>query len=140
LFQVSGGVYNSAGTVGILAQTSGNVSGQSILSFTIGASTTVTTTGTGVSINNLLTDVETALSSITKAGALLGATTNSITTQQNYVSNLSDSLTTGVGALVDANMNEASTKLAALQVQQQLGIQALSIANSNTQLILKLFQ
>ena len=140
LFQVSGGVYNSAGTVGILAQTSGNVSGQSILSFTIGASTTVTTTGTGVSINNLLTDVETALSSITKAGALRGATTNSITTQQNYVSNLSDSLTTGVGALVDANMNEASTKLAALQVQQQLGIQALSIANSNTQLILKLFQ
>jgi flagellin len=49
-------------------------------------------------------------------------------------------LTTGVSSLVDADMNEASTRLSALQVQQQLGIQALSIANSNTQLILKLFQ
>lgn len=47
---------------------------------------------------------------------------------------------TGVGALVEANMNEAATKLAALQVQQQLGVQALSISNSNTQLILRLFQ
>ena len=47
---------------------------------------------------------------------------------------------TGVGALVDADMNEESTKLQALQVQQQLGIQALSIANQNSQTVLSLFR
>jgi flagellin len=62
-----------------------------------------------------------------------------VNNQQTFITALSDSLTTGVGSLVDADMNEASTRLSALQVQQQLGIQALSIANSNTQLILKLF-
>ncbi len=46
----------------------------------------------------------------------------------------------GVSALVDADMNVASTRLQALQTQQQLGIQSLSIANQNSQLILKLFQ
>jgi flagellin len=46
----------------------------------------------------------------------------------------------GVGALVDADMNEESTKLQALQVQQQLGIQALSIANQNSQMVLSLFR
>jgi len=46
----------------------------------------------------------------------------------------------GVGALVDADMNEESTRLQALQVQQQLGIQALSIANQNSQSILSLFR
>ena len=51
-----------------------------------------------------------------------------------------DALDRGVGTLVDADMNQESTKLQALQVQQQLGIQALSIANSSSQSILKLFQ
>jgi flagellin len=81
---------------------------------------------------NMLTGVETAAGSITTAASSLGATTTNLTTQQTYVSNLSDSLTTGVASLVDANMNEAATKLAALQVQQQLDVQALSISNSNT--------
>ena len=48
-------------------------------------------------------------------------------------------LTTGVSSLVDADMNEASTKLQALQTQQQLGVQSLSIANQSSQIILKLF-
>jgi flagellin len=51
-----------------------------------------------------------------------------------------DAIDRGVGSLVDADMNQESTKLQALQVQQQLGIQALSIANSSSQSILKLFQ
>ena len=46
---------------------------------------------------------------------------------------------TGIGSLVDADMNEASTRLTALQTQQQLGIQALSVSNQNSQIILKLF-
>lgn len=68
------------------------------------------------------------------------ATTANLPAQRTYASNLSDSLTTGVGALVGANMNEAATKLAALQVEEQLDAQALSISNSNTKLILKLFE
>ena len=53
---------------------------------------------------------------------------------------LTDSIDRGVGQLVDADMNKESTRLQALQVQQQLGIQALSIANGNTQSILSLFR
>jgi flagellin len=91
-------------------------------------------------IANALTDVATAIGSITTAASTLDATTTNLPAQRTYVSNLSDSLTTGVGALVGANMNEAATKLAALQGEQQLDSQALSISNSNTKLILKLFE
>ena len=51
-----------------------------------------------------------------------------------------DAIGRGVGQLVDADMNEESTKLQALQVKQQLGVQALSIANSSSQTILQLFR
>jgi len=60
---------------------------------------------------NMLTGVETAAGSITTAASSLGATTTNLTTQRTYVSNLSDSLTTGVASLVDANMNEPSPSL-----------------------------
>jgi flagellin len=119
-------------TSGILGVSGAAFTSASILTLNI-------TAATAGDLKNMLTDVETAISNITTASSILGSTTTNLTTQQNYVSNLSDSLTTGVGSLVDADMNEAATKLAALQVQQQLGIQALSISNSNTQLILKLF-
>lgn len=83
--------------------------------------------------------VDDALKEMTTASATLGATKNSVTIQQNFISSLTDAVTKGVGALVDADMNQESTKLQALQVQQQLGIQSLSIANQNSQMILKLF-
>jgi flagellin len=60
--------------------------------------------------------------------------------QQEFVKDLMNAIDRGIGTLVDANMNEESTRLQALQVQQQLGIQALSIANSNAQAILSLFR
>ncbi|ACK49017.1 flagellin domain protein [Methylocella silvestris BL2] len=120
-------------TSGILGANGANYATASILTLDV-------TTATSGDIANMLKDVEAAISSMTTAASELGATTTNLATQQTYISNLSDSLTTGVGSLVDANMNEAATKLAALQVQQQLGIQALSISNSNSQLILKLFQ
>jgi flagellin len=84
--------------------------------------------------------VDAALTAVTTYASQLGSTKSQITQQQTFVSNLSNSLTAGVGSLVDADMNVASTKLQALQTQQQLGIQSLSIANQNSQLILKLFQ
>jgi flagellin len=134
LFNIAAGGTAGSASTGILGQ-AGAASSSSILNMNVGA--TGVTSG---NITNMLTDVESALSAITDAASNLGATQTSVTTQQDYISNLSDSLTTGVGALVDADMNEASTKLAALQVQQQLGIQSLSIANSNTQMIMRLFQ
>jgi flagellin-like hook-associated protein FlgL len=89
---------------------------------------------------NTLTDVETAIGSIATAASRFGAPTVNLTMQRTFFSNPSDSLTTGVDSLVAANMNEATTKLAALQVSQQLGVQALSISHSKARLILKLFE
>jgi flagellin len=60
--------------------------------------------------------------------------------QSEFVSNLMDAVTKGVGQLVDADMNAESTRLQALQVQQQLGVQSLSIANQSSQQILSLFR
>ena len=80
------------------------------------------------------------LSALTGASGLVGSVQNVAATAQTFNASLSDALTSGVGSLVDADMNVASTRLQALQTQQQLGIQALSMANQNSQLILKLFQ
>jgi flagellin len=84
--------------------------------------------------------VESAFAKITDSATNLGAIKNRIGLQQNFVKTLTDSLDRGIGQLVDADMNAESTRLQALQVQQQLGIQALSIANSGSQSILSLFR
>ena len=84
--------------------------------------------------------VDNSIGSMTTAASNLGAVKQRTKTQSNFVSALMTAIDTGVGALVDADMNEESTKLQALQVQQQLGIQALSIANQAPQMLLKLFQ
>ena len=134
LFSIAPGGTAGSTTTGILGQVGAAYNSQSVLTMSVGASGV-----TGGDITNMLKDVETALSSVTDAASNLGATQTSVSTQASYISNLSSSLTTGVGALIDADMNQASTKLSALQVQQQLGIQSLSIANSNTQMIMRLF-
>ena len=77
---------------------------------------------------------------MTSAAAKLGAVSKRIEMQNDFVSKLSDSLDKGVGRLVDADMNEESTRLKALQTQQQLAIQSLSIANADGQNILSLFR
>lgn len=87
-----------------------------------------------------LDDVETALTEMAKVGSNLGSLSMRIDLQEDFASKLSDSLEKGIGRLVDADMNEESTRLKALQTQQQLAIQALSIANSDSQNILSLFR
>ena len=91
-------------------------------------------------IDGYIEFVETALAAMANAAADLGAAKTRIDLQKDFVSNLMDSIDRGVGQLVDADMNKESTRLQALQVQQQLGIQALSIANQNAQAILSLFK
>jgi flagellin len=94
----------------------------------------------GDDFDDLMTNVETALKSMSSGAAELGAAKARVDMQKDFISKLSDSIDRGVGQLVDADMNKESTRLQALQVQQQLGIQALSIANGNTQSILSLFR
>ncbi len=72
--------------------------------------------------------------------AVVGSIENRVSVQNDFVSKLTDSMNKGIGALVDADMNEESSRLQALQVQQQLAIQALSIANQGPQNILSLFR
>jgi flagellin len=91
-------------------------------------------------IATALETVETALSGLADAAAKIGAAKSRVDLQKDFVSKLSDAIDRGVGQMVDADMNEESARLSALQVQQQLGIQALSIANQNTQSILSLFR
>jgi flagellin len=81
-----------------------------------------------------------AITELAAGATALGAAKARIEIQQSFVSSLMDAIEGGISQLVDADMNEESTRLQALQVKQQLGIQALSIANGSSQSILRLFQ
>ena len=114
-----------------------------------GATTGTPSSGTAISLTASTTDqqvtdmvrvVDSMLSQMTDAASNLGAVNKRISMQEDFVSNLIDSIDSGIGRLVDADMNEESTRLKALQTQQQLGIQSLSIANANSQNILSLFR
>ena len=91
-------------------------------------------------LDSYLKGADAALAGITAAASGYGADKARITMQENFVKTLTDAIDSGISTLVDADMNAESSKLQALQVKQQLGVQALSIANSSAQLILKLFQ
>jgi len=101
--------------------------------------TNISVTG-GSNAQTAQTAVDQALSAVTNYAALIGATQNRMTTANTVNTALMTDYSDGISGLVDADMNTASTRLQALQTQQQLGIQSLSIANQNAQLILKLFQ
>ncbi len=91
-------------------------------------------------LDTLISGVDEALNDMTSAAADLGSIGMRIDMQEEFVNKLSESIDKGVGRLVDADMNEESTRLKALQTQQQLAIQALSIANSDSQNVLSLFR
>ncbi|BCH60693.1 flagellin N-terminal helical domain-containing protein [Agrobacterium vitis] len=101
---------------------------------------TLTSSTTDDEIDGMVASVDKMLSNMTDAASTIGATTSRLKLQDSFIKDLSDTIDTGVGRLVDADMNEESTKLKALQTQQQLGIQSLSIANSNSESILSLFK
>ena len=87
-----------------------------------------------------LDSIEGLIQTSIDAAAEFGSVERRIEIQSDFVGKISDALTSGIGSLVDANMEEASARLQALQVQQQLGVQALSIANQAPQSILSLFR
>ena len=95
---------------------------------------------TSAQLDVMISAVDAALSDMTSAAADLGSIGMRIDMQEEFVKKLSESIDSGIGRLVDADMNEESTRLKALQTQQQLAIQALSIANSDSQNVLSLFR
>lgn len=95
---------------------------------------------TGAGAVAALGNIETLIQTGISAAAEFGSAQSRIDIQNTFVGKLSDSLKAGIGSLVDADLEEASARLQALQVQQQLGIQALSIANRAPQNILALFR
>ena len=96
--------------------------------------------GTSTLAQALLTQINQSLANVDGALGNLGSQSNEISAHTTFISKLQDVLQTGVGNLVNANMATESAKLQALQVQQQLGVQALSIANQAPQAILALFK
>ena len=127
--------YNAA----VQSDGSVNVTGQGV--------TASTSSVTGVNAGTTLTASEAAISTIqsaitkmTNIAATLGDTTTQITGMQTFTSDLSDALTSGVGALTDADLSAESAKLTSLQTKQSLAIQSLSIANSQSQSLLSLFR
>jgi flagellin len=111
----------SLGSSVITVATTGNIATQSV------ASTMVTT-------------VSTSLENLNEALARLGTGSRKLEIHAMFVSKLSDTLTSGIGNLVDADLAVESAKLQSLQVKQQLGVQALSIANGAPQIVLSLFR
>jgi flagellin len=89
---------------------------------------------------DVIETVDAAIQSMTDAATGLGAIKTRVDLQKDFAKSLMDAIDTGIGQLVDADMNEESTRLQALQVRSQLGVQALSMANQSSQMILRLFQ
>ena len=96
--------------------------------------------GTASIAATVMTALETSIANVNQALGNMGAQAKQIEAHTSFVSKLADTLEAGVGNLVDADLARESARLQALQVQQQLGVQALSIANQAPQVILSLFK
>ncbi len=107
-----------------------------------GANVTVTATGsftTAATASAQLALVNASITNVNAAVAKLGTGSTAVQTHLSFIGKLQDTLTTGVGNLVDADVAKESANLTALQTKQQLGVQALSIANSSSSVLLSLF-
>ncbi|MEL7028976.1 MAG: flagellin, partial [Pseudomonadota bacterium] len=107
----------------------------SIITITAG-----TTIGTQTLASAAVSALETSLNNVNQALARLGTGSKTLEIQSTFTTKVSDAITEGIGNLVDADLAKESATLQALQVKQQLGIQALSIANQAPSTILALFR
>lgn len=106
----------------------------------LGAATTGVTLANAAAADTLMGTIDTFFTTVQTSLSTLGAAGRKIEGQLSFNSKLTDVVTGGIGNLVDADLAKESARLQALQVQQQLGIQALSIANQAPQTILSLFR
>jgi flagellin len=95
---------------------------------------------TATSAAALLTTIDTSISNVSSSLASLGTSSKALENHLSFVGKLQDSIQAGIGNLVDADMAKESAKLQSLQTKQQLGVQALSIANQSTGTVLSLFR
>jgi flagellin len=133
-------VDSSGGGLGVLDQSRTVTSGGTYTVLNLDISALTDAPADLQDIEDYISGVDAAISQMTDAATGLGAAKSRLTLQKDFVSALMDAIDTGIGQLVDADMNEESTRLQALQVRSQLGVQALSIANQSAQQILQLFQ
>jgi flagellin len=101
---------------------------------------TTDTIGTVTTATAMIATVKTSIDNVSAALARLGTGAKALDSHLTFVGKLQDALDTGVGNLVDADLAKESAKFQALQTKQQLGVQALSIANQSTQILLGLFR
>ena len=133
-------VLSSLNRVGSGAPTTSNITVAGLdfeAGLDVASRTSITDTATAATA---LGELETYLQTAITGAAALGASAKRIDDQGEFVGKLTDAMKSGIGALVDTDMEEASARLQALQTQQQLGVQALSIANQAPQTILQLFR
>ena len=121
------------------AVTASNITVASV-DFEAGLDLTTIDVSSAANADTSLDEIETLIQAAVDGTAALGASQKRVEDQGNFVSKLTDAMKSGIGALVDADTEEASARLQALQVQQQLGVQSLSIANQGAQSILSLFR
>jgi flagellin len=101
---------------------------------------TTSTISTQAKASAMISTINTSVQNVNASLAKLAAGSKKFSIQNDFVSKLVDTLNSGIGNLVDADMAVESAKLQSLQVKQQLGVQALSIANAQPQIILSLFR
>jgi len=140
-FNATNLIFQSASELKVLSTADGStisVSAQKMdtTTLTINSSTLATSSGASAA----LTSIETAITLVADKLAALGSAAKRIEVQTDFTTSLVNILTEGLGNLVDADLAEESARLQALQIQQQLGVQSLAIANAGPQTILALFQ
>jgi flagellin len=104
------------------------------------AATTVATATTATRLTATVTAVDTATAAFNARLAVLGSHSKSLERQNIFVGKMQDALESGIGNLVDADLAKESARLTALQTKQQLGVQALGIANQSSSILLGLFR
>jgi flagellin len=139
-------IKNGGTTLYALATASGGqltVNAQDLSLGGAGALSTLAATasiGTTALASAMVTTLNTAITATNASLGQLGTGATALQNQLTFVQNLQDTLDTGVGNLVNANLGKESAQLTALQTKQQLGIQALSIANQSSSVLLSLFR
>lgn len=137
LDRTNGTVPTAANTITV---TSANLQGGLGLDLATGTSATYTGIANTTQAGLMVTAIEGMINTAVNGAAALGSAGKRVSDQADFVGKLADSLKMGIGSMVDADMEEASARLQALQTQQQLGIQSLSIANQAPSAILSLFR
>lgn len=147
-------VFNGANMIksgGTTIQALANADATSVITvaaqdLSLGGSVLTTSLGAGATINtvtaatNMIATLNTAISNVSSALSKLGTGSKALGSHLTFIQNLQNTIDAGVGNLVDADLAKESANLQALQTKQQLGIQALSIANQSSSGLLALFR